>query len=44
VFEQLFSLIDWRVMAFSQIGLGYLTFYQNLGYSAIISDPEMLKS
>jgi len=43
MFEQLSSSIGWRVMAFSQNGLGYLLqdliFYQNLGFWAMILDP-----
>jgi len=48
VFEQLFCSIGWQVMAFSQYGQGFLLpdliFHQNLGFRAIILDPEMLKS
>jgi len=48
VFEQLSCSIGWRVMAFSQYGQGYLLFdlifHQNLGFRAIILDPERLKS
>jgi len=48
VFEQLSCSIGWRVMAFSQYRQGYLLpdliFHQNLGFRAIILDPEMLKS
>jgi len=48
VFEQFSCSIGWWVMAFSQYGQGYLLsdliFHQNLGFRAIILDPEMLKS
>jgi len=48
VFEQLSCSIAWLVMAFSQYGQGYflpdLIFHQNLGFRAIVLDPEMLKS
>jgi len=47
IFEQLSCSIGWRVMALSLHGQGYLLldliFHQNLGFTAIILDPEMLK-
>jgi len=52
MFEKLSCSIGWQVMAFSQYGklwpsanvvLPDLIFHQNLGFRAIVLDPEMLK-